>query len=287
MMFKYSLFPKITLPTRFSNHSASLLDNIYCKIGENTLDTVSGILFTGISDHLPVLLGIKSMFKKQKARSPKYVKCKINKPEAINNFLKELQDNDIYDQLNHSLEIDPNKNYESFVEHITKIKEKHLPYRFVKFNKHKHKGNKWITYGIINSMNSRDKKFMQLKKLNVGSPDYLVLKQNLSCINSILKRAIREAKQKYYYETFEKHKNDIKNTWKAISDILNKSSKSTNPIKEIKKGNRIVQEKSEICDIFNNFFVNIGPNLAEKIKPSRNVPFTSYLKKICILIVAF
>ena len=53
LMFNKSFIPKITLPTRFSSQSASLIDNIYCKLSDKTLDTTSGIIFTGISDHLP------------------------------------------------------------------------------------------------------------------------------------------------------------------------------------------------------------------------------------------
>ena len=35
-----------------------------------------------------------------------------------------------------------------------------------------------------------------------------------------------------------------------------------------------------ICDSFNNFFVNIGPNLANSIKPSNDISYSSYLKKV-------
>ena len=130
---------------------------------ENTIDSHSGIIFTGISDHLPYFVCLKS-FSRSKASNPKYVKCKINKPEAINSFLEELRESEIYQELNHTLEIDPNENYDKLIDHITTIKEKHLPNRFVKFNKHKHKGNKWITFGIVKSLASRDKKLYDLKK---------------------------------------------------------------------------------------------------------------------------
>ena len=208
LMFNKGMCPKITLPTRFSTQSASLIDNIFCKISDNTIDTLSGIIFTGISDHLPYFVCLKTI-SKQKLSNPKYVKCKINKPEAINSFLEELHESDIYQRLNHTLELDPNENYDKLIDHITNIKEKHLPNRFVKFNKQKHKGNKWITFGIVKSLASRDKKLYKLKQLNQGLPEYLALKQNITVFNTILKKLIREAKMKYYHETFEKYKSDI------------------------------------------------------------------------------
>ena len=121
---------------------------------------------------------------------------------------------------------------------------------------------------------------LKLKQLIEGTPEYISLKQNLSCINSILKRSIREAKMKFYDETFEKYKKDIKNTWKNISDILSKSSKKSNPIKQLKINNNIIKDSNRICNYFNDFFVNIGPNLALNIKPTKDIHLTSYLKKV-------
>ena len=43
--------------------------------------------------------------------------------------------------------------------------------------------------------------------------------------NSILKKAIREAKISYYNMMFEKYKYDIKNTWKTISEVLSKAKR--------------------------------------------------------------
>ena len=137
---------------------------------------------------------------------------------------------------------------------ITELKQKHFPYRFVKFNRHKHKGNKWITYGIIKSLASRDKMLIKLKQLDLGSPEYLAVKQNLSTYNKILKKGIREAKLRYYHETFEKQKYDISNTWKTISQLLCKSSKAKKSIREIKIEGQIISDTKTICDNFNNFF---------------------------------
>ena len=47
-----------------------------------------------------------------------------------------------------------------------------------------------------------------------------ILKHKLGVFNSILKKAIREAKISYYNMMFEKYKYDIKNTWKMISEVL-------------------------------------------------------------------
>ena len=194
--------------------------------------------------------------------------------------MKELQCSNLYDKLDKSLNAGPDNNYELLIDTICKLKEKHLPYRFVKFDKHKHKDNKWMTYSIINSIKKRDQMYYNLKCMNQHIPQYLIDKHNLSVYNGILKKCIREAKAMYYHAVFEKYKHDIKNTWKTISDILCKSSKKNNPIKEIRINDRLCTNIKDICNGFNSFFVNIGPKLASDINDSGKTPYSSYLKKI-------
>ena len=53
-------FPQITLPTRFSTHSCTLIDNIYCKLSEYSPKNASGIFISPISDHLPCFSSIST-----------------------------------------------------------------------------------------------------------------------------------------------------------------------------------------------------------------------------------
>ena len=53
LMYSVSLFPTITMPTRVTSNTATLIDNIFCN---NIMkeEAISGILYTDISDHYPV-----------------------------------------------------------------------------------------------------------------------------------------------------------------------------------------------------------------------------------------
>lgn len=53
MITSYGLYPKITLPTRFSDNDATLIDNCFCKISPKTCDSFAGILTKRFSDHQP------------------------------------------------------------------------------------------------------------------------------------------------------------------------------------------------------------------------------------------
>ena len=47
--------PKITLPTRFSKRSCTLIDNFLCKCSHRLSESIAGILLNKISDHLPYI----------------------------------------------------------------------------------------------------------------------------------------------------------------------------------------------------------------------------------------
>ena len=49
----YSLFPKITLPTRISEFSATLIDNIFCKLSHYISESSLCVLTSAVSDHFP------------------------------------------------------------------------------------------------------------------------------------------------------------------------------------------------------------------------------------------
>ena len=105
---------------------------------------------------------------------------------------------------------DPNMNYDILHNHISKMKEKHLPHTF-KFEKyHKHKNNKWISFRIIRSIKTRDAMYLKFKRCNQHHDKYNTLKNNLLVFNCILKKTIREAKIQYYDKLFSQYKSDIK-----------------------------------------------------------------------------
>ena len=54
IMFSTAFYPLISRPTRISNTSATLIDNIFVNKIEESYKC--GILFTDLSDHLPVFL---------------------------------------------------------------------------------------------------------------------------------------------------------------------------------------------------------------------------------------
>ena len=181
-MLSLGFFPKITLPTRVCNTSASLIDNMYCKLSSESLESYSGIIFSDISDHFPYFISIKNIFKPKPYSNRGYVKARLNTPSALANFLNDLSNQDIESSLVCLPFANPDKNCDILINKITESKEKHLPFKFEKFNKYKHKAKKWITSGIIKSIKYRDGLYRKMKKYQNDPNRYDILKANLNIL---------------------------------------------------------------------------------------------------------
>ena len=107
--------------------------------------------------------------------------------------------------------------------------------------------------------------YRKLKQTSHDSHNFETLKINLRTYNKILKRNIKQAKKAYYQETFQKHKNDIKFTWRIIKDILNKSQKQKKLPDTFLVDVKLISDKLIIAKQFNSYFSNIGQNLASEI----------------------
>ena len=287
MMLGHSFYPKITLPTRVNNSSgATLIDNIFCKLSSHTVSTTSGIILDQLSDHYPYFASLDNLSTKR-AQSPKKVKKRINSPQAMDDMLNYLKINDITSKLKTDLLEDPNSNYDILHNYMKSTKDIFFPTKYVKFHKHRHKKNKWITLGIIRSIKFRDKMYVRFKQCPQNSEEYHVLKNNLRVLNSILKRTINEAKTKYYENLFNQYKSNIKMTWKTISEIICKSNSKRKELEKIIVDSNVVTNKREICERYNEFFTNIGPKLAEKIETGNKKRFDAYLKQRVLTTFSF
>ncbi len=92
-----------------------------------------------------------------------------------------------------------------------------------------------------------------------------------------MKKSIRLAQITYYEKLFKKYQNDIKNTWKVINSILDRSKKKKNFPQLFKDDEKIITDKLDIANRFNSFYADIGPQLAQKILAPPNKSFKNYL----------
>ena len=210
---------------------------------------------------------------------PKYVRINVSSEAAIDSFVADVNDANVYELLDNNLIADPNENY-TIIENIIKdSKNKHLPSKLVRFNKYKHKLSPWITNGILTSIRFRDKLYRKLEKTQKDSTTYDVLNNNLRNYNGILNKAIRIAKREYYHVLL-KYKNDLKKTWSTINALLCRNKKTKSFPNAVKTDHGKITIKKEIANYFNNYFTSVGQKLANSINHTNEHDYKWYLSKI-------
>ena len=110
-LYSHMLFPLITRPSRITSHTATLIDNIFCNLLDGHL--VNGLLFTDISDYLPVF-AINFTSTVSKVPSVHKVTIRDNSEKNLSNFIDQLKAID-WSFLEESS--DPNSSYNSFLKY--------------------------------------------------------------------------------------------------------------------------------------------------------------------------
>ena len=134
--------------------------------------------------------------------------------------------------------------------------------------------NPWITKGIMRSIHNRN----QLYKLTKSNPSPATI-NNYKRYRNRLTSIIRLARKMYFSDKLDKNKNNVNTIWKVINNIIGKNTKVKSPQTFCHEDNQYTNP-SDVCNAFNTYFSNLGPNLADKITPSTG-HFSQYLSRPC------
>ena len=105
---------------------------------------------------------------------------------------------------------------------------------------------------------------------------YHRLKEEFKQYRAKLRKSIREAKRQYFISIFNRHKSDTRKTWCLLNDTLNRNVKKQ-PIHEFLVDNIMTTDPVIIAIKFNEYVINIGNSLADKIPTAEH--FHSYLNR--------
>ena len=163
---------------------------------------------------------------------------------------------------------DPNIVYRNFTTIFLACYNKYFPEITKVFNS-KQMSKPYISADInamIKEKNKLQKKFA-IRPIKYG--------ESFRRARNIVTRTIRNAKSTYYKNKLEQYSGNCKKTWNVINSILHRQ-KNERLSNEFLVNNKIITNPKEIANRFNDFFVNIGHSLANRIDNS-NVDFRSYL----------
>ncbi len=267
--------PQITLPTRLSDTCDTLIDNIFT----NSFDKQhkNCVLTRKISDHQMTCCILPKNTIKQMSKV--YVEVETINQHTMGKLKEDLIKNDIYATLDHNILSNPNNNYEILVKSLTDAKNKYMPKKVRKFNKLKDKKEKWMTDELLTLIKRKNSMYIDWKTNSRSIDDYNNKKINFKTFDKIVDEQKEDVKHKFYHATFNNYKTNMKKTWQTINETLGRHKKETKLPTSVLHNNRHITEPTEIANAFNDYFVNIGTNLAETIDTTNeNTTFINYLQ---------
>ena len=251
----YALYPLIDKPTRVCASSQTLLDNIFT----NALfhEFLSGILYSDISDHMPIFAVHKrrlSFTRPRKKGCNYFRKHTFNEIKAFRKALCNENWTEIFDEKE-----DVNRAYELFLDRLISHYNEHIPIRKRKNNRKNKIRRPWITKGILTSIHTKNALFKQ----HILYPDNVMLHEKFKKYRNKLNAIIKRSRKAYYFDKLQSASGQTSNTWEILNELLGKRKGKDFPM-ELKLDNKTTSDPKVMVNILNKYFVNIGIDLANK-----------------------
>ena len=248
------MLPLINRPTRISQNSATLIDNIFT----NNINTIEKdqqrILVTDNTDHFP--LYYVSSCHMQLMPNDSYI-CRRN--YCYNNklaFQRALSETDWSEMC---MQCDNVQSaFSMFHSRYVDLFDKHFPQRKIKLTYSNRKP--WLTSALKQSIRKKNRLYAKFKRIQCSYNEchYKMYRNQLSSL-------LKNAEKTYYADLPESNKSNLKKTWNILKHIVNKKKGDKMQEKFKRSDNSITNDKYIISENFNDFFVNVGHNLAKHI----------------------
>ena len=197
--FSNGFSPLITKPTRVTELSGTLIDHAYSNLRNS--DIKSGIIIADLSDHFGIFVMINKVTKTQKSEP---VLMRSFKEQNINKFQMLLTNTNFNDVLGTDC---PQEGYDKLLNKISTHFDSAFPLKLSHPSRKVLKCDPWINDDIKNTAKTKAKLYR--KKLKNPSITNI---ENYKEFCKTFNKDRRLAKMKYYRDTFELLKHDIKQT---------------------------------------------------------------------------
>ena len=238
----YNLKGIVNFPTRITQTSTTLIDNIF--IDKNFNYSVFPYI-NGLSDHDAQLLTLPDI--KKTTKLPRYVLRRCFDEESVANFRWKLS----YEQWDEIFtESDVNEMFNKFLNIYLRCFNHSFPLQ--KKIIHQKNQNKWITKGIIVSCKRKKELYLFYRTTN-----NLRIRTYYKKYCVILKKVILDAKKMYYNDIIKKSNNKMKASWNIINKEKGKVQDKSN-ITQIVFEDRIITNQKKIANLFNDYFLSMA-----------------------------
>jgi hypothetical protein len=234
--------PQILRPTRITDHSATLIDNIFL----NSLDhnSISGNLVYDLSDHLPNFLIIE----KYSALSSNTKFCKRDYSSldeiALLNDIQLINWNEVFQS-----DSDPDEMFDSFHDKISQVIDTHVPIKQLSKKELNVRIKPSITPAIRISIQKKNRIYK--KYLKTRSTYY---HSKFKFYRNKLNHLLKIRKRNYYDNYFLSKSGNSRDIWKGIKDLVGTKSQKYRAPTTINDNGLELNDPKSIANAFNIFF---------------------------------
>ena len=239
----------INEPTHFNKQSKDSLLDLIITNSEKIIEV--GTKDLNISDHELIYIS----------------RCHTSKPKEKLNFIGRSYRN--YDKAAFIQKLknsnwdhlwtftDPESAWDFFVDKLNSLLSHTCPVKEFKINKRK---EPWLNRQLLEILIDKDRSLRRAKRTN-NEDDWNIARY----FRNQAKLLVRQAKAEYYKEQLDMNKKNPKKFWHTVANILNtnKKPRPTINLTDQNSGNKVPE--SETANYINQYFANIGPNLAANL----------------------
>ena len=255
--------PHILQPTRVTENTATVIDNIFSNNIEDEIS--SGNILITFSEHFSQFTSVcreKIDLKKLNILQRDY-----------STFSSESFRNDVSIQnWNYSLN-NVDDSFQDFYRKLEGCVNRHAPMKKLTPREIQTKNKPWINEEIAKLIKLRNKAHARKKR----QPNNVNCNRLNNMLRNRVQRELKKSKKQYYADYFAENVNNIKKTWEGIRKIANIKKMSIKTT-QLNIGGRIIDDQTELANNFTNFFANVGPNTENTIPKVPNISPLKFLK---------
>ena len=234
-MTAFGFLPQILQPTRITEYSSTIIDNIY---GNNFTDvSYGGNILIQFADHFSQFISVKKEINKIKPTAV-YKRDYSNFDEG--SFIDDVRIQN-WSVRNTN---DTNSKFNDFLWRTEGCIDRHAPLKKLNKKQLKKLAKPWINNYLLKMISHRERLLHKTRE----DPLNHYKKRIYNLFRNRITRETKKAKKQYYKQFFENNVNNMKKTWQGIKQIINLNNKSGQQITQLCVSGKEINTNKEMAD---------------------------------------
>lgn len=257
MLLEHGLVPLATKPTRVSQSSSTLIDNVYLSL-ELMEEGSSNVVLEYMSDHFPCLVQLRSrLMPLVKSEDVKIIysrKMNDKKYFKLNNNLLHKSWINILSEANNVTDM-----YTKFILALHESLDRVAPLKKLVISGNNKLRVPWMTVNLLKCSNKCKRLYKKSQQEGGAAKErFLKYRNMLNKLKSV-------AKREYYTREIHSYKGNCKKIWQMLNGLLKGKNDKSGIVNELLVDGEIVSDKKKICDAFNIHFSTVGESVTRHL----------------------